>query len=256
MTIPQGLALLFSVAGFGLFAAAFVWAIRSHARRTAEEARERPIRERRARELGWRYDGTPDGDIRYRFEGAGRDGLRWTMKFDSDASSSSSSPRLIWHTSALAAQRTELMLGERVRMESLTRGAARKLLGAANFVLGRVVGASLQDMNDFVAAAQVATDGSNAATAFAIAARDPAMGRRLLRDSELARLLKAWPRGMPKGFAAPRAVSAELGRTGLTVTVSIDGPSMAACEHLAALGELLASRLRSAEGLRSSALHS
>jgi hypothetical protein len=246
--IQQWLAPLATATMTGLLVAAAVRGFRQSRRRDAAEARERPVRERRARELGWRYDGTPDGDIRYRFEGRGPDGLRWTMKFDSDHSSSSSAPELVWDAPDLGARRLALMLGHRPRIESCTSGAARKVIGASNFLLGRVVGASLQEMNDFLGAAVVTTAGS-AADGFAIASRDPALARRLLHDADLMRLLKTWPRGIPKGFSPQQAVSAQLDRDGLRVKVRLDGPPMAVCEHLAALGQALAARLRDARFL-------
>lgn len=209
----------------------FAVARRQGARRDEIERRQKSVRERRARELGWRFDGTPDGDIRYRFEGYGADGLRWTMKFDSDAGSSSSTPTLEWQTTGLRSERIELMLGSRSYLASLTSGAGRKVIGAASFVLGRLVGASLQDMGDFVAAAQVVTLGTSE-RGFAAAARDGAAARRVLQDADVSRLLNAWPREVPKGFVAPQAVSAQLDREGLKVTVKVDGPDMALCEHL------------------------
>ena len=233
----------------GLFGWALAWGMRYNTRRNEQERRQQPVRERRARELGWRYDGTPDGDIRYRFEGYTADSLRWTMKFDSDAGSSSSTPKLLWQTSGLKSQRIELMLGSRSYVEGLTSGAGRKVIGAANFVLGRLVGGSLQDMGEFVAAAKVVSSGRGAAEGFAVASRDGALARRLLHDPELSRLLTSWPREMPKGFVPARSVSAQLDREGLKLTVNIDGPPMAVCEHLAKLGEALAVRLRDGRGL-------
>jgi hypothetical protein len=167
------------------------------------------------------------------------------MKFDSDHSSSSSSPELVWDAPGLEARRLELMLGHRPRIEGYTSGAARKVIGATSFLLGRVVGAPLQEMSDFVGAAVVTTSGS-ATDAFAIASRDAALARRLLQDAELMRLLNNWPRGMPEGFSPRKAVSAQLGPDGLHVKLQIDGPPMAACEQLVKLGQALAARLREA----------
>jgi hypothetical protein len=245
MPIPQWLGLLLMGAVASLMVAAVLWGVRYNRQREAAEARERPVRERRARELGWRYDGTPDGDIRYRFEGHGPDGLHWTMKFDSDHSSSSSSPELVWSAPGVKARRLEMMLGHRPRIESYTSGAARKVIGASNFLLGHVVGRPLQEMSEFVAAAVVTTAGA-ATEGIAIASRDAALARRLLQDTELMRLLRSWPRGMPKGFAPAKAVSAQLDGDGLHVKLQIDGPPLAACEQLAAVGEALAARLREA----------
>jgi hypothetical protein len=243
--IQQWLGPLFAVVVAGVMLAAVAWGVRYNRERAAAEARERPVRERRARELGWRYDGAPDGDIRYRFEGCNADGLQWTMKFDSDQSSSSSSPKLVWDAPGVKARRLELMLGHRPHIESYTSGTARKVIGASSFLLGRIVGAPVREMNDFLGAAVVTTAGS-ATEGFAIASRDPALARRLLQDAELMRLLRNWPRGMPKGFAPAKAVSAQLDRDGLHVKLQVDGPPTAACEQLAKLGEALAARLREA----------
>jgi hypothetical protein len=238
------------VAFVTVFVGLFVWIIvagrRQAADREALEQRERGVRERRARDLGWRYDSVSDGDIRYRFEGATADGQRWSMKFDSDASSSSSSPKLVWTAAGVAASRLELMIDHRSQLEGLTTGTARKMIGAANFVLGRVVGASLQDLHAFAQDAHVQVASPTKADSFAVAARDAGFARALLRDADLLRLLATWPSGLRKGLGASRAVSAKLDRDGLTVTLRVDAPPMAACEQLARLGEALAARLREA----------
>ncbi len=239
---------LLAIAGvLSLAAWSLAWGMRYAAQRAAAERQQRPIRERRARELGWRYDGTPEGDIRYRFEGRTPDGVRWTMKFDSDAGSSSSVPKLVWQAPDLRVDRTELMLGPRRQLESMTGGAARTMIGAAHVVLGRLLGPSLEDLHDFLAAAQLATDGGAARDGFAVAARDARRARRILSAAGIAPLLKKWPRGTPQGFVPARAVSAKHDRDGLTVSVNLDGPPMAVCEHLAMLGAALAAEIR---GLR------
>lgn len=248
MTAQQWLAVLVPAGFVGLFAWILVWARQHAARRENAERRERAVRERRARELGWRFDGRPDGDIRYRFEGAAADGLRWTMKFDSDAGSSSSTPKLVWQLPGVHTQRLEFMIGHRTMLESLTGGAARKLVGAANFALGRLVGRPLQELHDFAGAAEVFAWSTSAADGLALACRDAGLAQRLRRDGELLRLLSTWPRGLAPAFDAAQAVSAKLDHDGLTVRVNIDGPPMAACEQLARLGERLAAHLRGSAG--------
>jgi hypothetical protein len=248
VTAQHWLAVLVTAAFVGLFAWILLWARKHAAQREDAERRERPVRERRARELGWRFDGRPEGDIRYRFEGTAADGLRWTMKFDSDAGSSSSTPKLVWQLPGVRTERLELMIGHRTMLQSLTDGAARKLVGAANFALGRLVGRPLQELHEFAGAAEVFALGSSAADGLALACRDPGLAQRLRRDGELLRLLSAWPRGLAPGFDAAQAVSAKLDHDGLTVRVNIDGPPMTACEQLARLGERLAAHLRRSGG--------
>jgi hypothetical protein len=74
------------------------------------EQRDKPLsdyRARRAMELGWRYQGTYEGDIRYRFSGNTATVQQWMLRYDSDASSSNSRPKIIWKITTLKAKRIE-----------------------------------------------------------------------------------------------------------------------------------------------------
>ena len=72
--------------------------------RREQEERRKAERAASVRARGWQYDGTIDGNIHYRISGRTADGHDWRMHYDSDHSSSSSTPKLIfeapWRCSA------------------------------------------------------------------------------------------------------------------------------------------------------------
>lgn len=222
--------------------AGFVWlAHANRASRISEEAVRR-TREQRARALGWRYDGTHDGDIRYRMFGTSPGGLAWELKFDSDHSSSSSQPKLVWTAASLKGDGTVFHLGSRKVFEVLTGATLKKLASFASSLFGQF-SASVEDYNEFVQAARPAQGGSTRfRSRFVVAARPGELPADLI-DGELERLILAWPAPMPRRFAPEQDVCAWLDRRGLRVECRIDGPSMRVCEQVVRLGERLGDRL-------------
>jgi len=206
------------------------------------ESVARAARERRARDLGWRYDGTKDGDIRYRMFGTSPGGVAWELAYDSDHSSSSSQPKLVWTAATLKGEGLELHVGGRRQFEVLTGATLKKLTWFASELFGRF-SVLVEDYNAFVQAARQAPGGSaRFRQRFVVAAKDPQLAADMV-DSQLERLILDWPPAMPKRFNPEQSVSAWLGREGLRVECRIDDPAMSVCEQLVRLGDCLADRL-------------
>jgi hypothetical protein len=200
-------------------------------------------RERRARELGWRYDGTFAGDIRYRFFGSTPRGQDWELRFDSDASSSSSQPKLIWEITSLKSGRTEFQISHGKKFEDLQDPSARKVLLFAARLAG---GFKLDSVNDAIAFMQEARVQPLGSGRFRqhlkLIARTPGEVANLL-DDECERLLLNWPRTVEPKFDAFQAVGIERDRAGLRIECRYDGTDMPLCEHIVKLGEALAARI-------------
>lgn len=225
------------------------WLVHANRQTRVPESVARAARERRARDLGWRYDGTHDGDIRYRMFGTSPAGLAWELKFDSDHSSSSSQPKLVWTAASLKGEGIEFHLGSRKTFEVLTGATLKKLTSFANSLFGRF-SVSVEDYDDFVQNARVAQGGSTRfRSRFVVATRRREHTLELL-DARLEALLLDWPAPMPKRFAPEQDVCAWLDRNGLRVECRIDDPPMPVCEQVVRLGECLADRLAARAGRR------
>jgi hypothetical protein len=226
-----------------LFAALFVWNASLGRERARRDDAIRVERERRVRELGWEYDPTHDGDIRYRFRARTPGGVAWEMHYDSDHSSSSSRPRLVWQAADLRTARTELALASRRHYDAFASGTGKKLLGGVTLLFGWLSGGRLGDFNEFVNEARPLGGGSaRLRQRFVLAARDARYAS--LLDASVERLLLDWPRVIGKPFEPETRLTGWLDRNGLRFECSIDGPPMAVCEQLARLGATFADRLR------------
>lgn len=235
-----------AAAGFGaflaLFAGLWAWTVAHGRERARRDDRLRIERERRARELGWRYDPTHDGDIRYRLGGTSPGGIEWRMHYDSDHSSSSSRPKLVWRAAALRAERTELALAAKRAYDAFTSGPGRTLVAGAAAVFGWLSRGKLGDFRDFVHEARPLAGGSaRLRRRFVLAARDARYAGTI--DAEVERLLLDWPRVDGKPFDPEHRLTGWLDGEGLRFECAIDGPPMAVCEQLARLGAAFADRL-------------
>ena len=200
-------------------------------------------RERRARELGWRYDGTFVGDIRYRFFGSTPRGQSWELRYDSDASSSNSRPKVIWEITSLKSGRTEFQISQGKKFEDLQDPSAQKVLLFAARLAG---GLKLEAVNDaiaFMKEARVQPLGSGRfRQRLKLIARTPGEVANLL-DGECERLLLDWPRTVEPTFDAFQAVVVERDRAGLRIECRYDSTDMPLFEHIVKLGEALAARI-------------
>jgi hypothetical protein len=211
--------------------------------RDAKEHRRAAERARRVRDLGWDYDPNREGDICYRFRSVSPDRVPWQMHYDSNHSSSSARPKLVWRADTLAAARIEVAIGSRRVYQAFTGGVARTLISGAALVFGRFGDGMLNDLNEFMHEARPVNAGSSRfRKLFVLVARDSRFAG--LVDPEIERLVLDWPRVEGKKLAPDSALQIRLDRSGLHVEVQVDAPPMAVCEHLARLGEGVAGRLR------------
>lgn len=210
-------------------------------RRREQQDRHTAERGRRAHALGWRLDETKDGDIRYRIHGVDAAGRAWRIEYDSDHSSSSSAPKLIFLMPALGARRLEWRLIDAAQHRLMHTGAGRAVIGGV-LRLASVLGSTLQEHRDFAEQARDLQAGSVAfRRRFVLLGRRAAVARLLDRETE--NLILDWPAFQPSFSRADNCVSVEQGKAGLKATLACDGPSFEVIEHLARLGEALAARL-------------
>lgn len=200
----------------------------------------------RARKLGWRYDGTRDGRIDYRFAG-GRDGIEWTMWYDSDRGDRSPAPKAAWLSGNLRTERLSLVILGRRRhaLESGTVG--RLLMGVVTGIASAAAGRdAAPDKVEFYDAAVLLDEGRDGPDERLVVAVAPDMPRDWL-DDDLRRRLTKWPAGRGAGgFRPAESVEVTLGPGGLSITVRKMPTDMAHWRHLAELGEDLARRLAAA----------
>lgn len=241
---PETVIVLVLVAGAGLIAL-LVFAIRRHSREVGQRAAERAAR---TRELGWRYDGARDGDVDFRITGTTR-GIRWELVYDSDRSSSDSSPKVIWRWREKPARRFEV---------SIMSGMADRLsfgpLGRTLIGFARRLGAkthSHPDGDDFYQhALKVESDLSVFQKEWIVRARNPAQFRSVA-SHELAELLTRWPdHSMGRIFQPAGVVNLTYDHEGLSLHCGHGVEEMAVLEHLVKIGCAAAARLSALPELR------
>ncbi|MGZ8254107.1 MAG: hypothetical protein ACXWVT_04595 [Burkholderiaceae bacterium] len=197
----------------------------------------------RARKLGWRYDGTRDGRIDYRFQGE-KHGIAWNMWLDSDRGDDSPTPKAYWTSENVRTPRLSLVILGRRRyaLESGTFG--RLLMGVVSGIAAAASGREgAPDKVEFYESAVLLDDARAAFTQQFAVAVAPGMPRDWL-DEDLQQRLARWPEGRAsKAFKPDDAVEIDLGPRGLSVTVQNMPDGMAHWQHLAELGVQLAARL-------------
>ena len=209
-------------------------------------ARDKPLaalRECRSRELGWRYDPTYDGDIRYRFAGSTRQGQTWEMRYDSDASSSSSTPKLIWEITSLRVVQTSFEISQGKTFELMQHSGARKAAAVAASIAWAVGSATAQDAISFYRDAKIQPLGSaRFRNKWKVIARNLADVSGLL-DAETEDLLLNWPMAVERQFDPQSSVVVTRGPKGLRIECRYDSTDMPLFEHIVKLGEAIAARV-------------
>ena len=201
----------------------------------------------RARQLGWRYDGTRDGRIDYRFAGED-DGIAWTMWYDSDRGDDSPTPKAYWTTENIRTPRLSLVILGRRRYGLESGMFGRLLMGVVSGIAAAANGREgAPDKVEFYESAVLLDDARAAFTQQFAVAVTPDMPRGWL-DEDLQHRLMRWPEGRAsKAFKPEDAVEIQLGPRGLSLTVQHMPDSMAHWQHLADLGGQLAARLARAQ---------
>lgn len=209
-------------------------------RRAAEE-RRKAERAASARARGWQYegaiDGTIDGNIHYRIAGATADGTAWTIHYDSDHSSSSSTPKLIFSAPALSGDGYRWIIHDKKTFDITQKTGVRIMVGG----LSKLVGAfsdSMKVKRDFYMNAIVVHAGSGEfCKRYVLAATDGRWSS--LLNSEIERLILNWPEFKQTMSLRDNCFSAELAPQGLCITLYCDAPEFAVIEQMAKLGQRL-----------------
>jgi len=230
----------------GIVLAGLGWALWSDRFGSGREARERQEklaaqRPMRARARGWRYDDTAEGDIRYRLHGTSPGGRAWTIAYDSDHSSSSSRPKLVFRAPHAGRGGTQWRVSSRRAYESLSSGAGRMILGAVASVLARHSAAFAAHRAFMERAREIPAGSTRFRQRYVLYGVDPSAAT--LIDGEVERLVLMWPKLPPGAAIGDDALTLSLNADGLDATLACEGPTFEAIEQLAALGERLLDRL-------------
>ncbi|MDX2220145.1 MAG: hypothetical protein SF172_14105 [Burkholderiales bacterium] len=211
-------------------------------RQDAESRRRAP----RLQMNGWRYNGTPDGDIRYRVYGTSPGGLKWKLEYDSDHSSSSSSPRLRLLVDSLTCAEHEWELMDRWSFDLSRKGVAGALIGGIA-AIGSALSRDMAKKRDFFLGAEPRPVGSFALRErFVVVAASSRYDA--LIDAETEGRILNWPEFKGSMSKPDNCLSAGLRPNGMEVKLYVDGPSVEVIEQVVRLGEALADGTARARG--------
>jgi hypothetical protein len=218
--------------------AAILFALVRSSRIEREHAARRASR---ARELGWVYRESGEGDISWRMSGVSR-GLRWELEYDSDKSSSESSPRILWYWRERPAHRIELAIMSGA-LDRMVYGAMGRGMISLAMRIG-VKPALYPDGGDFYRHSQrVESDLSFFQKDWIVRARNPARFRSVA-SSELAELLSRWPdHALGLSFRPAAVVNLSYSEDGLRLECRSGVTDMAVIEHLVRIGCAVAVKL-------------
>jgi hypothetical protein len=223
-----------------------VWSFRASALKKQADRPLSALRERRASELGWRYDGAYEGDIRYRFFGTTSNGQAWELYYDSDASSTGAQPKLVWQIASLRSKQIEFQISHARGFDAMRTGAGKHVASFAAGLASAVGSSSVRQAMLFLKEAVAQPVGTaRFRTRFTVMARDRAGVERLL-DNESERLLLNWPKSVEKKFDPFKQVSVFHDLKGLRIECRYDATDMPLVEHIVKLGTALSVRLLAA----------
>jgi hypothetical protein len=243
--MPENVAFLIMtllVLAFVAFFGYFFWWYRFGEGKRQRETAEKLQRERGAlvRARGWRYDDKADRDIRYRIHGRTEGGVAWQIHYDSDLSSSSSSPKLIFTADSFASRGYVWAICDRKTFDVVSSKMVRGVIGG------------------IVAAVSLFSDKAAASSEFFSNAKDLDAGSRTFRehfvllaqdgrwkpliDGEIERGVLNWPAFKQSMSMRDNCFSASLESQGLVVKLYADTPSFEVISHMAKLGQSLAEK--------------
>jgi hypothetical protein len=227
----------------GLIAYGYWWQNYGDGKRQRERAdQEAKDRESLVQERGWRYDVPESGDIKYRVHGRTPGGLAWELYYDSDHSSSSSTPKLKFLVAELGRQKWMWAINDRPTFDLVQKKAVKAIIsglaGAASLFSDK-----LKEKTAFFNNAKAQNAGSQAFQARYVLVSDSARWNSLI-DAEVERAILHWPAYKGSMSRVDNCVSAELGPVGMEVKLYVDGPSMEVIDHMVALGGRLADKAR------------
>lgn len=211
-------------------------------RQEAESRRRAP----RLQMNGWRYDGTHDRDICYRVYGTSPGGLKWKLEYDSDHSSSSSSPKLRFHVDTLTAAAHEWELMDRWSFDLSRNGVAGAVIGGIT-TIASALSRDVAKRRDFFLGAAARPVGSFALRDRFVIIADSARYDALIDPETEGRILN-WPEFKGSMSKPDNCLSAGLRPDGMEVKLYVDGPSVEVIEQVVRLGEALADATARARG--------
>jgi hypothetical protein len=194
-------------------------------------------RGRWARQQGWQYEEVKSGDIAWRMHGTSAQGT-WTIEYDTDASSSSSTPKLNWRMPGPARGQVMWAVMDVVQHNLMTQSAVGSVLRGIVGLLGA------KDETEFLRSARpqaLPAAGGAFNNRFVLLARRS--GYSDLIDAQVAGLFLHWPAFETSFSSRDNALSARQDAQGVSVRLACDGPDFAVIAHLAELGNTLAQRL-------------
>ncbi len=234
--------IFFALSVVGIIAIAFFarWWNLHGGGKALREQEERRKRERAASASvrGWQYAPTITGDIHYRIRGQLEDGREWQMEYNSDQSSSSSSPKLIFRVPESAAHGYAWVIHDRRTWAFMQKGGVRavasgilKLAGAFND--------TMRARKEFFLNARILPAGSAGFREhFVLVAQDDRWAA--LVTPSIERQILNWPDFKQSMSSRDNCFSAELTDAGLKVQLFADAPDFAVIEHMVRLGQALA----------------
>ena len=191
---------------------------------------------------GWRYEVPESGDIKYRIYGRKPGGLAWELHCDSDHSSSSSTPKLMFKVPELDRQKWIWSINDRPTFDIVQKKAVKAVIsGLASAV--SLFSDTMKAKTAFFNNAKAQNAGSQAFQARYVLASETARWNSLI-DAEVERAILDWPTYKGSMSRVDNCLSAELGPVGMEVKLYVDGPSMEVIDHIVALGERLADKAR------------
>lgn len=194
-------------------------------------------RGRWARQQGWQYEEVKSGDIAWRIHGTSAQGT-WTIEYDTDAASSSSTPKLNWRMPGPARGQITWAVMDVMQHNLMTQGAVGSVLRGMFSLLGA------KEETEFFRNARpqaLPAAGRDFNNRFVLLARRSGYGD--LVDAHVAGLLLHWPAFESSFSRQDNALSARQDAQGVSVRLACDGPDFAVIAHLAELGNALAQRL-------------
>jgi hypothetical protein len=227
-----------ALAGVGI-AVAF-WRARRRSGGSLDPAVAARQRDERASELGWRYDGTPNGETLFTLRGESG-GVKWKVRYRADSSQADHRSKLTWATRSVQGATTELRLIGRARYEHSRTHVEPVIEKFTSLIMTpREIGLA-HARAEFIERTAPAEVGSAAfRERFVVIARNHRLARALV-DEKIEGLLTKWGRGV----APPEKVlSVWLDWQGLRIDVDAPWMAMREIEQLVALGLALARQYR------------
>jgi hypothetical protein len=233
----------------GIFAYAWWWNQHGGGKAAREQQEADAVkRGTRLKMNGWRYDPTHDGDIRYTISGTTPAGLAWKLVYDSDHSSSSSSPKLIFKVAGLKPATIQWQIMDRWSYDLTKKGLAGKVLGGLAR-LGGAMSAKLEERRQFHYASDERPVGSaTLRSRYVLIAKDARYDA--LISPEVERMVLNWPPYQGSMTKPDNCLSAGLEEEGMQVMLHADGPSVEVIEQVVRLGMALADGSQAARFVR------